>query len=158
VNVTLRKLLFAASGETGSRRPGGGTPNLFGMVVQGTDLLACLSAPAGLPVWLPNADFNRLVHAPAIRLYRRIETTEIWIDWRLRQGDSGEPVQVPPLFMIGEPDDGRPIIGINKITAARPSLVSRLAQLLCSQSGRVLASGRASHELLELTIKFPSQL
>jgi len=50
--LTLRKILFSASGDSGPRKENHGTPNPFGMVSRKSGLLAPLPDPASLPSWL----------------------------------------------------------------------------------------------------------
>jgi pimeloyl-ACP methyl ester carboxylesterase len=125
---TLRKLLFAASGEAGPRKPGDGTPNAFGMVNRSTGLLAGLPDPAALPEWLPAADFDRLVDAfrtsgfkGGLNYYRNLDR-----NWELQQAMAGAKIAIPALFLIGERDTGLSIPGMDQIIAAMPSLVPDL--------------------------------
>lgn len=128
VGQTLRKLIHAASGEAGPRRPGDGTPNPFGMVSRNRGLLADLPDPEALPAWLPPADFNRLAQAftatgfgPALNYYRNLDR-----NYELQQANAGQTVTVPALFAIGERDTGLAIPGMPEIIAAMPHLVPGL--------------------------------
>lgn len=126
--LTLRKLLFAASGEAGPRKPGDGTPNPFGMVNRKTGLLASLPDPAALPEWLPAADFDRIVDAfgtsgfrGGLNYYRNLDR-----NWELQQATAGAKIAIPALFLIGERDTGLNIPGMEQIIAAMPGLVPEL--------------------------------
>jgi len=126
--LTLRKLLFAASGEAGPRKPGDGTPNPFGMVRRGEGLLAALPDPADLPHWLAPEDLARQTAAFAatgftggLNYYRNLDR-----NWELQQAYAGSTVNVPALFMIGERDTGLAIPGMDGIIAAMPALVPEL--------------------------------
>ena len=128
VRSTLRKLIFAASGEAGPRKPGDGTPNPFGMVARSQGLLAGLPDPAALPPWLSSEDFERLVAAfeasgftGGLNYYRNLDR-----NWELQQANVGQTVGVPALFMIGDRDPGLAIPGMEKIIADMPSLVPKL--------------------------------
>ena len=128
VRSTLRKLIFAASGEAGPRKAGDGTPNPFGMVARSQGLLAGLPDPAALPPWLSSEDFERLVAAfeasgftGGLNYYRNLDR-----NWELQQANVGQTVGVPALFMIGDRDPGLAIPGMEKIIADMPSLVPKL--------------------------------
>jgi pimeloyl-ACP methyl ester carboxylesterase len=160
VSLTLRKLIFAASGEAGRRKPGDGTPNPFGMVVRSTGLLANLPTPARLPEWLPSREFDQLVRAfelsgftGGLNYYRNLDR-----NWELLQGCVGQLVRVPALFMIGERDTGFSIPGMDQIIAAMPNLVSDLrGSYVLQGAGHWLQQERPT-EVSELTIKFLREL
>ncbi len=160
VSLTLRKLVFAASGEAGPRRPGDDTPNPFGMVARSTGLLANLPTPVTLPEWLPEKEFDQLVRAfelsgftGGLNYYRNLDR-----NWELQQGCVGQRVHVPALFMIGERDTGLSIPGMDQIIAAMPTLVSDLrGSHFLKDAGHWLKQERAT-EVSELTIKFLSEL
>lgn len=126
--LTLRKLLHAASGEAGARRPGDGTPNPFGMVGRDSGLLDRLPEPAKLPEWLPPADFDQIAKAfrgsgftGGLNYYRNLDR-----NWELQQSATGLTVAVPALFMIGERDTGLSIPGMDQIIAAMPVMAPKL--------------------------------
>jgi pimeloyl-ACP methyl ester carboxylesterase len=128
VALTLRKLLFAASGEAGPREAGDSTPNPFGMVDRKTGLLPSLPEPKTLPSWLPQEEFDQMVHAfeksgftGGLNYYRNLDR-----NWELQQANIGQLVSMPALFMIGERDTGPSIPGMDQIIAAMPSLVPGL--------------------------------
>ncbi len=128
VRSTLRKFIFAASGEAGPRKPGDGTPNPFGMVARNEGLLAGLPDPEALPPWFSSEDFERLVAAfeasgftGGLNYYRNLDR-----NWELQQANVGQTVGVPALFMIGDRDPGLAIPGMEKIIADMPSLVPKL--------------------------------
>nr|WP_244506400.1 alpha/beta hydrolase [Pararhizobium polonicum] len=160
VSLTLRKILFAASGEAGRRKPGDGTPNPFGMVVKSTGLLANLPTPARLPAWLPGREFDQLIRAfeltgftGGLNYYRNLDR-----NWELQQACVGQLVQVPALFMIGERDTGLSIPGMDQIIAAMPNLVPDLrGSYVLQDAGHWLQQERPT-EVSELTIKFLSEL
>jgi pimeloyl-ACP methyl ester carboxylesterase len=128
VRQTLRKILFAASGEAGPRQPGDGTPNPFGMVSRQQGLLASLPDPATLPSWLTEADldtytaaFSASGFAGGLNYYRNLDRNR-----ELLTPFQGLLVQVPALFMIGQRDVGLSIPGMREIIAAMPRLVPHL--------------------------------
>ncbi|WNN49896.1 alpha/beta hydrolase [Siccibacter colletis] len=160
VSLTLRKVIFAASGEAGRREPGDGTPNPFGMVMKSTGLLANLPTPSGLPEWLPNRDFDKLVAAfessgftGGLNYYRNLDR-----NWELQQTQAGQTVTVPALFMIGERDTGLSIPGMDQIIAGMPNLVSDLrGSYVIKEAGHWLQQERPT-EISELIIKFLREL
>lgn len=160
VSLTLRKLMFAASGEAGRRKPGDGTPNPFGMVAKSTGLLASLPTPDKLPEWLPSREFDQLVTAfklsgftGGLNYYRNLDR-----NWELQQGCVGQLVKVPALFMIGERDTGLTIPGMDQIIAAMPNLVPDLrGSYVLQDAGHWLQQERAK-EVSELATKFLGEL
>ncbi|NEI74682.1 alpha/beta fold hydrolase [Rhizobium lusitanum] len=160
VRLTLHKLIFAASGEAGLRKPGGSTPNPFCMVMRSTGLLPGLPDPAALPDWLPSEDFEQLVgafeasgFAGGLNYYRNLDR-----NWELQQANAGQTVNVPALFMIGERDTGLSIPGMDQIIAGMPSLIPDLRGSHTIQgAGHWLQQERPT-EVLELTLGFLRQL
>lgn len=126
--ATLKKILYAASGNAGPRKTGDGTPNPFGMVERSTGLLASLPEPAHLPSWLSEADFETLTRdfqasgfTGGLNYYRNLDR-----NWELQHATAGQKVTVPALFMTGERDTGLSIPGMDHIIADMLSLVPDL--------------------------------
>lgn len=160
VSLTLRKLIFAASGEAGPRRPGDATPNPFGMVVKRNGLLTNLPTPTALPEWLPRREFDQLVKAfelsgftGGLNYYRNLDR-----NWELQQACVGQLVRVPALFMIGERDTGLSIPGMDQIIASMPNLVPDLrGSYVLQGAGHWLQQERPT-EVSEFIIKFLREL
>lgn len=156
IALTLRKLIFAASGEAGPRLPGDNTPNPFGMVSRTIGLLKSLPEPAALPDWLPALDFERLVQdfetssfKGGLNYYRNLDR-----NWELQHATSGLTVNIPALFMIGERDTGLSIPGMDQIIAGMPALVPDLrGSHVISEAGHWLQQERP-HEVSETILKF----
>jgi len=130
IGLTLRKILYAASGDAGPRLEGDGTPNPFAMVSREQGLLAPLPTPDALPSWLSAADLDAYVgdfqasgFRGGLNLYRNLDR-----NWEMQHAFSGLKVAVPALFLIGERDVGLQIPGMRDIIAAMPSLVPLLRQ------------------------------
>ena len=128
VRLTLRKLLFAASGEAGARHERDGTPNPFGMVPRLGGLLSTLPNPAIFPAWLNEADLDVYVAAfessgfqGPLNYYRNLDRNR-----ELLAPFNGLQVIVPALFLAGERDPGRVIPGMDKIIAEMTALVPSL--------------------------------
>ncbi|GBQ91965.1 hypothetical protein AA23498_1329 [Acetobacter nitrogenifigens DSM 23921 = NBRC 105050] len=160
VRLTLRKLIFAGSGDAGPRKPDDGTPNPFGMVVRTTGLLPSLPNVTKLPEWMSSQEFEHIVTAfkasgftGGLNYYRNLDR-----NWELQQANAGQLVTVPALFMIGERDPGLDIPSMNQIIASMPSLVPNLqgAHVL-SGAGHWLQQGR-SDEVTKLIFDFMAQL
>lgn len=156
VDLTLRKLLFAASGEAGQRKPGDGTPNPFGMVNRKRGFLADLPTPAELPKWLPRQEFDKLANAfnksgftGGLNYYRNLDR-----NWELQQSHVGQLVTVPALFMIGERDTGLSIPGMDQIIAGMTNLVPDLrGSYTLPEAGHWLQQERPT-EVSELMLTF----
>jgi len=132
VRMTLRKILFAASGDAGPREASDGTPNPFGMVSRRHGLLAALPDPTALPAWLTEADLDVLTQAfnasgfrGGLNLYRNLDR-----NWELQRSLDGLEVTVPALYMVGERDTGFGIPGMRQIIADMPRLVPRLTDAI----------------------------
>lgn len=130
IGLTLRKILFAASGDAGARLEGDGTPNPFAMVSRDKGLLAPLPAPDALPSWLSTtdldayvADFQASGFRGGLNLYRNLDR-----NWEMQHAFSGLKVAVPALFLVGERDVGLQIPGMRDIISAMPALVPQLRQ------------------------------
>ncbi|WP_246704264.1 alpha/beta hydrolase [Rhizobium sp. P38BS-XIX] len=160
IAMTLRKLLFAASGEAGPRKPGDNTPTPFGMVSRKMGLLANLPDPATLPDWLSVQDFERLVEefkvsgfTGGLNYYRNLDR-----NWELQQANVGQLIDIPALFMIGERDTGLAIPGMDQIIAAMPTLVPKLrGSHVIPGAGHWLQQERPT-EISTLIIDFVKQL
>jgi pimeloyl-ACP methyl ester carboxylesterase len=158
--LTLRKIIHAASGEAGPRKPGDGTPNPFSMVNRKTGLLADLPDPAELPAWLPPTELERLVadfkasgFTGGLNYYRNLDR-----NWELQQANAGQTVTIPALFMTGERDPGLAIPGMDKIISAMPALVPQLrGSHIIPGAGHWLQQERPA-EVSERMIAFLQQL
>lgn len=132
IRLTLRKILFAASGEAGPRGASDDTPNPFGMVSRADGLLASLPDPAALPAWLTETDLDVLTQAftaggfrGGLNLYRNMDR-----NWELQHSLNGLTVTVPALYMSGERDPGLAIPGMRQIISEMPRLVPQLTDAI----------------------------
>jgi pimeloyl-ACP methyl ester carboxylesterase len=100
---TLRKLLFAVSGDAPRRDPGKGD---VAMVPRDGGFLSRMPSPAALPAWLTDADldfyageFSRSGFRGGLNWYRNIDR-----NWELLAPFAGAKVNVPALYIAGERD------------------------------------------------------
>jgi pimeloyl-ACP methyl ester carboxylesterase len=156
VDVTLRKILFAASREAGARQEGDGTPNPFSMVSRTRGLLAPLPTPDMLPKWLSEADlakyadaFSRTGFSGGLNYYRNLDA-----NWHLQRSLNGLKVEIPALFMVGEQDVGLSIPGMRQIIDAMPTLVPNLKQSLTIPDCGHWAPQEKPREVSEAIITF----
>jgi pimeloyl-ACP methyl ester carboxylesterase len=132
VKLTLRKILFAASGEAGPREENDGTPNPFGMVSRSTGLLESLPVPASLPSWLTEADLAEYTEAftltgfrGGLNFYRNLDR-----NWELLACFKGMQVTVPALYMVGARDVGLCMPGMRQIISDMPNLAPLLSETI----------------------------
>lgn len=145
IRQTLRKILFAASGDAGPRQVGDQTPNPFGMVSRRDGLLAALPDPQQMPDWLTAADLDAYAQAFAhsgfrggLNYYRNLDR-----NWQLQASLAGVKIDVPALFMVGERDTGLSIPGMRNIIDAMPTLVPKLkGNIVVPDSGHWLPQER----------------
>lgn len=137
VRQTLRKILFAASGNAGARQMGDRTPNPFGMISRRGGLLSALPDPEQLPDWLTAADLDAYVEAFAqsgfrggLNYYRNLDR-----NWQLQAAFSGATVDIPALFLVGGRDTGLSMPGMRDIIDAMPVLVPRLTDRIIVPDG-----------------------
>ncbi|QGZ39897.1 pimeloyl-ACP methyl ester carboxylesterase [Pseudoduganella flava] len=118
VPATLRKILFAGTGEGGL--------NPFGMVDRAAGMLAPL--PDALPAWLTQHDLDTFAQSFAasgfrgpLNYYRNLDR-----NWELQGALEGLRVTVPALYLAGERDPGLAMPGMRAIVDAMPALVPDL--------------------------------
>ncbi len=145
IRQTLRKILFAASGDAGPRQAGDQTPNPFGMVPRRDGLLARLPDPKAMPDWLTATDLDAYAEAfvrsgfrGGLNYYRNLDR-----NWQLQASLAGMTVDVPALFMVGERDTGLSIPGMRDIIDAMPRLAPQLmGKVIVPGSGHWLPQER----------------
>lgn len=127
VELSLRKIYFAASGDAGPRDVPT-TPNPFGLIPRQRPFLDTLPTPAELPGWLAPQDMDMFVQAfrrtgftGGLNYYRNLDR-----NWRCEAAFEGLRVEVPALYLVGERDTGLAIPGMKEIIQAMPALVPQL--------------------------------
>lgn len=128
VGMSLRKIMFAASGDAGPRREGDDTPDPFAMVSTSDGMLAGLPMPSRMPDWLTPEDLDEFVSAftasgfrGGLNYYRNLDR-----NWELQRACEGVRVAVPAQYIVGERDAGRRMPGMDRIVEGMSGLASRL--------------------------------
>ncbi|WP_201404660.1 alpha/beta fold hydrolase [Kaistia sp. 32K] len=160
VSVTLRKLLYAASGDAGPRAPGDGTPNPFSMVSRKDGLLVPLPLPAALPDWLREEDLEAFVDAftrsgfrGGLNYYRNLDR-----NWALQASLKGKTVDIPALYLVGDRDVGLSMPGMRDIIAAMPTLVPGLQPPVFLENCGHWAPQERPDEVSAAIVEFAKQL
>jgi len=131
VRLSLRKILFSASGDAPARGGGGATDAAIAMVPRQGGFLAHMSAPSVLPSWLGEADldffaqeFARTGFRAGLNWYRNIDR-----NWELLAPFAGATVGVPALYVAGDRDLVVSFRGMDRLL---PSLSRFVPQLRAS--------------------------
>lgn len=106
VRGSIRRLLYAGSGEGRRARVGIGDPAAVGMVPRGGGVLSHTAEPAAPLSWLTEADvdvyaaeFTRAGFRGGLNWYRNIDR-----NWELLAPYAGARVTVPALYVAGDED------------------------------------------------------
>jgi pimeloyl-ACP methyl ester carboxylesterase len=106
VRLSLRRLLYSASGDVPRRVPTISSPDSIGMVPRRGGFLSRTVEPATLPSWLTEADidfyaseFARTGFRGGLNWYRNIDR-----NWELLAPFAGARVSVPALYVAGDRD------------------------------------------------------
>jgi len=126
--VSLRTILYSASGDAPRRDWGGAAADRVGMVSRQGGFLSAMLNPASLPGWLSEADIDFYAAEFAgsgfrggLNWYRNIDR-----NWELLAPLDGLKVAVPALFMAGERDPVIKFPGMDRHIADLPKHVPQL--------------------------------
>ena len=126
VQLSLRKLLYSASGNAPPRSPSAGAG--VAMVPRSGGLLTHLQNPDILPAWLSEADleiyakqFARSGFRGGLNWYRNIDR-----NWELLAPFAGASVSVPALYIAGDRDVVVSFPGMNEVIADLAHFVPQL--------------------------------
>ena len=115
ISLTLRRLLYSASGDAPRRGESAGV----GMVPRDGGLLTRMKTPETLPAWLTEADlafytseFARTGFRGGLNWYRNIDR-----NWELAGAFAGARVTVPALYIAGDRDLVVSFRGMNDLIA-----------------------------------------
>ena len=106
VRLTVRKMLYSASGDAPRREGGGAAADATGLVPRQGGFLNRMVDPASLPSWLTEADvefyareFARTGFRGGLNWYRNIDR-----NWEILAPFAGARVLVPALYVAGDRD------------------------------------------------------
>ncbi len=128
VRVTIRSLLYSASGDA-PRPPDAGKPgSQVGMVPRQGGFLSRMVNPGSLPPWLTDADvdfyaqeFTRTGFRGGLNWYRNIDRS-----WELFAPFAGKQIAVPALYIAGDRDLVVAFRGMELLLASLPHSVPQL--------------------------------
>jgi pimeloyl-ACP methyl ester carboxylesterase len=126
VRLSLRKILYSASGDGPSRSPSAGAG--VAMVPRSGGLLTHMLNPDILPAWLTEADLDfysaQFAHSGfrgGLNWYRNIDR-----NWELLAAFAGASVTVPALYIAGDRDVVVSFPGMNQVIAGLSRFVPKL--------------------------------
>jgi pimeloyl-ACP methyl ester carboxylesterase len=128
VRLSIRSLLFSASGDAPRREKSAAALGEVGMVPRRGGFLSRLMNPPSLPHWLTEADvdfyaseFTRTGFRGGLNWYRNVDR-----NWELLAPVSGARVTVPALYIAGDCDLVLAFRGMDQIIANLPMFVPEL--------------------------------
>jgi pimeloyl-ACP methyl ester carboxylesterase len=128
VRSSVRRLLYAGSGEGRGARAGIGDPAAVGMVPRRGGILSHTVEPATLPRWLTETDvdfyageFTRAGFRGGLNWYRNIDR-----NWELLAPYAGARVTVPALYVAGDQDLVVRFRGMDQLLPSLPKLIPNL--------------------------------
>jgi pimeloyl-ACP methyl ester carboxylesterase len=126
--VSLRTILYSASGDAPRRDWGGAEGDAVGMVSRQGGFLSHMINPSSLPGWLGEADivfyageFARTGFRGGLNWYRNIDR-----NWELLAAFAGATVTVPALYVAGDRDLVVAFLGMDQLL---PNLAKFVPQL-----------------------------
>jgi pimeloyl-ACP methyl ester carboxylesterase len=126
VRLSLRKILYSASGDGPPRSPSAGAG--VAMVPRSGGLLTHMLNPDILPAWLTEADLDfyseQFAHSGfrgGLNWYRNIDR-----NWELLAAFAGASVTVPALYIAGDRDVVVSFPGMNQVIAGLSCFVPKL--------------------------------
>jgi pimeloyl-ACP methyl ester carboxylesterase len=134
--LTVRRLLYSASGDMPRREGGGPVAGAVGMVPRQGGFLTRMVDPASLPAWLTDADldfytgeFARTGFRGGLNWYRNIDR-----NWELLAPFAGALVTVPALYVAGDRDLVVAFRGMDQ-------LIANLSKFVPALRGTVMLPG-----------------
>ncbi|MGH7331856.1 MAG: alpha/beta fold hydrolase [Candidatus Rokuibacteriota bacterium] len=132
VRLSLRRLLYSASGDIPHRDPSGANPAAVGMVPRRGGFLTRMVEPSRLPAWLSEGEldfyaqeFTRTGFGGGLNWYRNIDR-----NWELLAPFAGARVSVPALYVAGDRDLVVAFRGMDQLIPNLSRFVPRLARTL----------------------------
>ena len=131
-NVSVRTLLYSASGDAPRRDWGGAAANAVGMVSRQAGFLSGMVNPVSLPGWLSEADidfyageFARTGFRGGLNWYRNIDR-----NWELLAPFAGARVTIPALYIAGDRDLVVAFRGMDQLLANLTKFIPQLRQTI----------------------------
>ena len=131
-NVSVRTLLYSASGDAPRRDWGGAAANAVGMVSRQAGFLSGMVNPAFLPSWLSETDidfyageFARTGFRGGLNWYRNIDR-----NWELLAPFAGARVTIPALYIAGDRDLVVAFRGMDQLLANLTKFIPQLRQTI----------------------------
>jgi len=131
-NVSVRTLLYSASGDAPRRDWGGAAANAVGMVSRQAGFLSGMVNPAFLPSWLSETDidfyaaeFARTGFRGGLNWYRNIDR-----NWELLAPFAGAQVTIPALYIAGDRDLVVAFRGMDQLLANLTNFIPQLRQTI----------------------------
>ena len=158
--LTVRSMLYSASGDAPRREVAGSAAQAVGMVPRNGGFLARMANPASLPSWLTEGDidvyageFTRSGFRGGLNWYRNIDR-----NWELLAPFAGMRVTVPALYVAGDRDLVVAFRGMDQLIPNLSKFVPQLrATIMLPGCGHWTQQERAS-EVNAAMIDFLQQL
>ncbi|MGC2413500.1 MAG: alpha/beta hydrolase, partial [Stellaceae bacterium] len=130
--VSLRTILYSASGDAPRRDWGGAAADRVGMVSRQGGFLSAMLNPTSLPGWLSEADidfyageFARTGFRGGLNWYRNIDR-----NWELLAPFAGARVTVPALYIAGDRDLVVHFRGMDQLLRNLTNFIPQLRQTI----------------------------
>jgi len=160
VRLSIRTLLYSASGDAPHWKNGAAAAAEVGMVPRRGGFLSRMMNPTSLPHWLTEGDadfyigeFERTGFQGALNWYRNIDR-----NWELLAPMAGARVTVPALYIAGDRDLVLAFRGMDQVIANLPKFVPQLrGTVLLPGCGHWTQQERAD-EVTEAIVNFVRRL
>jgi len=160
VRLSIRTLLYSASGDAPHWKNGAAAAAEVGMVPRRGGFLSRMMNPTSLPHWLTEGDadfyigeFERTGFQGALNWYRNIDR-----NWELLAPMAGARVTIPALYIAGDRDLVLAFRGMDQVIANLPQFVPQLrGTVLLPGCGHWTQQERAD-EVTEAIVNFVRRL
>jgi pimeloyl-ACP methyl ester carboxylesterase len=160
VRLSIRSLLYSASGDASRREVSPGSSSDVGMVPRRGGFLSRLMNPESLPDWLTEADvdfyvseFTRTGFRGGLNWYRNIDR-----NWELLAPMADACVTVPALYIAGDRDLVLRFRGMDQIIANLSRFVPNLQGTLLLPGCGHWTQQEEAHEVNQAVVDFARRL
>ena len=160
VRLSIRSLLYSASGDAPRREDGARNGSEVGLVPRRGGFLSRLMNPESLPDWLTEADvdfyvseFTRTGFRGGLNWYRNLDR-----NWELLAPMAGACVTVPALYIAGERDLVLGFRGMDQIIANLSRFVPQLQGTLLLPGCGHWTQQEKAHEVNQAVLEFVRRL